>query len=45
MDPRWAAELVAKQSIIDGRNVLDTGSWTRAGWSLHALGRVHGQVK
>ena len=45
MDPVWAAELVAKQSIIDGRNVLDAGSWTLAGWSLHALGRAHGAEK
>ena len=39
MDPRWAAELVDKQSIIDGRNVLDVHQWQQAGWQMRALGR------
>ena len=40
MDPRWAAELVAKQLLIDGRNVLNVTDWQNAGWQLRALGRT-----
>lgn len=39
LDPQWAAKLVAKQNIIDGRNVLDLYTWRSAGWSIQALGR------
>ena len=39
MDPRWAAELVDKQLLIDGRNVLNITDWQNAGWQLRALGR------
>ena len=39
MDPRWAAELVDKQLLIDGRNVLNIQQWQQAGWQLRALGR------
>ena len=39
MDPVHAAELVEKQLLIDGRNVLDVEQWQQAGWQLHALGR------
>ena len=39
MDPRWAAELVAKQLLIDGRNVLNVTDWQNAGWQIRALGR------
>ena len=40
MDPVWAAELVAKQLLIDGRNVLPIADWQNAGWKLTALGRA-----
>lgn len=39
MDPAWAAQLVAKQLLIDGRNVLDVNTWRDAGWQMRALGR------
>ncbi|QYH19422.1 UDP-glucose/GDP-mannose dehydrogenase family protein [Corynebacterium aquatimens] len=39
MDPTWAANLVEKQLIIDGRNVLPVTQWQHAGWNIHALGR------
>ena len=40
MDPRWAAELVDKQLLIDGRNVLDPDSWRQSGWRVRSLGRA-----
>lgn len=42
MDPVWAAELVEKQVLIDGRNVLPVTEWQNAGWQLRALGRSLG---
>src|SRR5699024_15667 len=33
------AVLVAREQIIDGRNVLDVASWKAAGWTVEALGR------
>lgn len=42
MDPVHAAELVEKQVLIDGRNVLPVEQWQEAGWQLHALGRSLG---
>ena len=39
MDPVWAAGLVAKQLLIDGRNVLNADQWQQAGWQVRALGR------
>ena len=39
MDPVWAAGLVEKQLLIDGRNVLPVEQWQQAGWELRALGR------
>ncbi|WP_042408412.1 UDP-glucose dehydrogenase family protein [Corynebacterium jeddahense] len=42
MDPVHAAELVEKQVLIDGRNVLPVEQWQQAGWELHALGRSLG---
>lgn len=39
MDPVWAAELVDRQLLIDGRNVLPVTDWQNAGWQLRALGR------
>ncbi|WP_392398870.1 UDP-glucose dehydrogenase family protein [Corynebacterium lehmanniae] len=42
MDPRWAAELVDKQLLIDGRNVLNVTDWQDTGWKIRALGRSIG---
>ena len=39
MDPVWAAGLVDKQLLIDGRNVLNADQWQQAGWQVRALGR------
>ena len=39
LDPEHAAELVAEQRIIDGRNVLPVDGWQSAGWEIRALGR------
>ena len=40
MDPQWAAKLVDKQLLIDGRNVLKVAEWQSSGWRLRALGRA-----
>ena len=42
MDPVWAAKLVERQVLIDGRNVLPVAEWQNAGWQLRALGRSLG---
>ena len=42
MDPVWAAKLVERQVLIDGRNVLPVTEWQNAGWQLRALGRSLG---
>lgn len=39
MDPRTIADVVAKRSIVDGRNVLDPDAWRAAGWTYRGLGR------
>ncbi|OFS22476.1 UDP-glucose 6-dehydrogenase [Corynebacterium sp. HMSC04H06] len=39
LDPVVAGRLVARQHIIDGRNVLNVREWQAAGWDLVALGR------
>ena len=39
LDPVRAGGLVAKQMLIDGRNVLPVDSWRDAGWEIWALGR------
>ncbi|MEX3517975.1 UDP-glucose/GDP-mannose dehydrogenase family protein [Corynebacterium camporealensis] len=39
MDPQWARELVARPTLIDGRNVLSVTDWHAAGWDMRALGR------
>ena len=39
LDPVAAGKLVARQHIIDGRNVLNVREWQAAGWDLVALGR------
>ena len=39
LDPVETGRLVARQHIIDGRNVLDSGAWRAAGWTYRGLGR------
>lgn len=39
LDPYEAANLVSKQRILDGRNVLNTNKWRAAGWTYRGLGR------
>ncbi|MDO8106669.1 UDP-glucose/GDP-mannose dehydrogenase family protein [Isoptericola sp. b441] len=39
LDPERLGELVARRSIVDGRNVLDPRAWRAAGWTYRALGR------
>ena len=39
IDPAALATVVARRVIIDARCCLDSGLWTKAGWSVHALGR------
>jgi UDPglucose 6-dehydrogenase len=30
---------VSRKQLLDGRNVLDLGSWRAAGWTARGLGR------
>jgi len=39
LDPDTLAATVRARVIVDGRNCLDSGRWTGAGWTYHALGR------
>jgi UDPglucose 6-dehydrogenase len=39
IDPAALATVVARRVIIDARCCLDSDLWTKAGWSVHALGR------
>jgi UDPglucose 6-dehydrogenase len=39
LDPERIAKLVARPTIIDGRNCLDPKVWREAGWTYRALGR------
>ncbi|MBC7594072.1 MAG: UDP-glucose/GDP-mannose dehydrogenase family protein [Kineosporiaceae bacterium] len=39
-DPADLFNLVALPNIIDGRNVLDHGQWSQAGWDMLAPGRT-----
>lgn len=39
MDPARAAQLVAAQTVFDGRNCLDRELWSAAGWSYRGIGR------
>ena len=39
LDPRDLADTVRAKVIVDGRNCLDSGKWTDAGWRVFALGR------
>ncbi|WDF32130.1 UDP-glucose/GDP-mannose dehydrogenase family protein [Arthrobacter agilis] len=38
VDPDELAKTVAHRRIFDGRNVLDHGRWTAAGWDIVSLG-------
>ncbi|MGI8523608.1 MAG: UDP-glucose dehydrogenase family protein [Nocardioides sp.] len=39
VDPVALADVVAHQTILDGRNVLDLEAWRAAGWTARGLGR------
>jgi len=39
LDPAWAASLVRRPLIIDGRNCLDPVAWRAAGWTYRGMGR------
>ena len=39
IDPESLGALVGRPVVLDGRLVLEPARWTRAGWSVHALGR------
>ncbi len=39
LDPVALGSVVARRVVVDGRLVLDPHRWTRAGWTVHALGR------
>jgi UDPglucose 6-dehydrogenase len=43
IDPAALAGVVARQVIIDARCCLDAALWREAGWTVHVLGRPHGQ--
>lgn len=40
LDPAWAAGLVARPLIVDGRNCLDPAAWRAAGWTYRGMGRA-----
>ena len=39
IDPEWAASLVARPAVLDGRNCLPAAQWAAAGWDITCLGR------
>jgi len=39
LDPEQLGAVVAQRAIIDGRNVLDPGTWRAAGWQYRGMGR------
>jgi UDPglucose 6-dehydrogenase len=39
IDPEWAAALVRKPIVVDGRNCLDAERWRAAGWTYRGMGR------
>jgi UDPglucose 6-dehydrogenase len=41
IDPHVLGEVVAKRSVVDGRDALDPDIWRSAGWDYRALGRAH----
>ncbi|TXH45439.1 MAG: UDP-glucose 6-dehydrogenase, partial [Actinobacteria bacterium] len=42
LDPALTAGLVARQQILDGRNVLPGPLWREAGWTYRGMGREQG---
>ncbi len=44
MDPRWAATLVRRRIVVDGRNRLDPDLWAEAGWTVQGIGRPKRQL-
>jgi len=38
-DPVSLGELAGRRIIIDGKNCLDAGAWSAAGWTYRGLGR------
>jgi len=42
IDPAALAGVVARRMIIDARCCLDAALWSKAGWSVHVLGRSRG---
>jgi UDPglucose 6-dehydrogenase len=42
LDPVAFGRVVARKSVLDGRNALDREAWTAAGWTYRALGRRAG---
>ena len=42
LDPVAFGRVVARKSVLDGRNALDRDAWTAAGWTYRALGRRAG---
>ncbi|MFJ6003861.1 UDP-glucose dehydrogenase family protein [Arthrobacter sp. NPDC092385] len=41
LTPEFAAGLVRRRNILDGRNVLDLHRWRLAGWNFRAIGRPY----
>jgi len=39
-DPAELRAIVSGRNVIDGRNCLDASAWSRAGWSVYAMGTV-----
>ena len=37
-DPTWAADLVDRRNVVDGRNALDPEAWRNAGFAYAAVG-------
>ena len=37
-DPAWAADLVDRRNVVDGRNALDPEAWRNAGFAYAAVG-------
>ena len=39
LDPHDLADTVRAKVVVDGRNCLDIGRWTNAGWRVYCLGK------
>jgi UDPglucose 6-dehydrogenase len=39
ISPMWAARIVRRPWILDGRNALDSSIWSRSGWTYCPMGR------